>query len=71
MERPTDTLYITGAGDLAKQFSNWKFAEFVRVENISDRKYVSSVRVADGNERFYEAAPERNWLLGLNASYKF
>jgi iron complex outermembrane recepter protein len=58
-------------GGFSQEFSNWKFAEFVRVENISDRKYVSSVRVADGNERFYEAAPERNWLLGLNASYKF
>lgn len=58
-------------GGFGQEVNNWKFAEFVRIENITDRKYVGSVRVADGNERFYEAAPGRNWLLGLNASYKF
>lgn len=58
-------------GGLSQTVNNWKFAEFVRVENIFDQEYVGSVRVADGNERFYEAAPKRNWLLGLNAAYKF
>ncbi|MFZ3086625.1 MAG: TonB-dependent receptor [Methylotenera sp.] len=58
-------------GGFNQQLSNWRFSEFVRVENITDKKYVGSIRVADGNERFYEAAPERTWLLGLNASYKF
>lgn len=58
-------------GGFTQQFSDWKFSEFVRIENITDKKYVGSVRVADGNQRFYEAAPQRNWLLGLNASYKF
>jgi len=58
-------------GGFNQQLSNWRFSEFVRVENITDKKYVGSIRVADGNERFYEVAPERTWLLGLNASYKF
>jgi iron complex outermembrane receptor protein len=58
-------------GGFNQQLNNWKFSEFVRVENITDKKYVGAIRVADGNERFYEAAPTRNWLLGLNASYKF
>ena len=58
-------------GGFSQHLSNWKFSEFVRIENITDREYVGSVRVADGNERFYEAAPDRTWLLGLNASYKF
>lgn len=58
-------------GGFSQIVSNWKFAEFVRIENIFDQEYVGSVRVADGNERFYEAAPTRNWLLGLNAAYKF
>ena len=58
-------------GGFNQLLSNWKLSEFVRIENITDRKYVGSVRVADGNERFYESAPGRNWLLGLNASYKF
>jgi len=58
-------------GGFNQQLSNWKFSEFVRVENIGDRKYVGSVRVADGNERFYEPAPGRTWLFGLNAAYQF
>ncbi len=58
-------------GGFNQQLSNWKFSEFVRVENIADRKYVGSVRVADGNERFYESAPGRTWLFGLNAAYQF
>ncbi|HNV87359.1 MAG TPA: TonB-dependent receptor [Methylotenera sp.] len=58
-------------GGLSQTVNNWKFAEFVRIENIFDQEYVGSVRVADGNQRFYEAAPTRNWLLGLSAAYKF
>lgn len=58
-------------GGFSQQLSNWKFSEFVRIENITDREYVGSVRVADGNERFYEPAPGRTWLLGLNAAYQF
>jgi iron complex outermembrane receptor protein len=58
-------------GGFAQQVNNWRFSEFVRVENITDKEYVGAVRVADGNARFYEAAPERSWLFGLNASYKF
>jgi iron complex outermembrane recepter protein len=58
-------------GGLSQTVNNWKFAEFIRIENIFDQEYVGSVRVADGNQRFYESAPTRNWLLGLNAAYKF
>ena len=29
------------------------------------------VIVADGNNRFYEASPTRNWLLGVSASLSF
>ena len=58
-------------GGFNQKAGDWKFSEFVRVENLFDQKYVGSVRIADGNERFYEAAPTRNWLFGLNASYQF
>lgn len=58
-------------GGFKQSIGNWNFTEFVRVENIFDQKYVGSVRVADGNQRFYEPAPTRNWLLGLGAAYKF
>ncbi len=51
--------------------SNWKFSEFLRVENIFDKSYIGSVRVNDSNNRNYEAAAGRNYLLGLNATYQF
>ena len=36
-----------------------------------DREYIGSVRINDGNARFFEPAADRNYLLGLSASYKF
>lgn len=58
-------------GGFTQKVNNWKFNEFVRIENLFDKEYVGSVRIADLNGRYYEPAPGRNWLLGLNASYKF
>jgi len=49
----------------------WRFIEFVRVDNVTDKNYVGSVIVADGNGRFYEPAPGRNWLLGVSAQLTF
>lgn len=58
-------------GGFNQKLGNWKFSEFLRIENITDKDYVGSVRVADGNGRYYESAPDRVWLMGLNAIYKF
>ncbi|MDO9205160.1 TonB-dependent receptor [Methylotenera sp.] len=65
--------YVVAAwrGGFTQKINNWKFNEFVRAENLFDKDYVGSVRVADLNGRYYEPAPGRNWLLGVNASYKF
>jgi Outer membrane receptor proteins, mostly Fe transport len=49
----------------------WNFTEFVRVENIFDEDYIGSVRINDGNSRFFEPAAGRNYLLSLGATYKF
>jgi iron complex outermembrane receptor protein len=58
-------------GGFSQDIQGWKLSEFVRIENLADKKYVGSVRVADINARFYDPAPGRNWLIGLNAEYKF
>lgn len=58
-------------GGFNQKKGDWKFSEFVRVENLFDKEYVGSVRVGDLNGNYYEPAPTRNWLLGLNASYQF
>jgi len=56
----------------AKQsLGNWRFKQFARLNNLLNRTYVGSVIVGDSNKRYYEAAPGRNWLLGLSAQYVF
>ncbi len=43
----------------------WQLTEFVRVDNVTDRAYIGSVIVADGNGRFYEPAPGRALMVGV------
>ena len=54
-----------------QRFGAWRFREFARVDNISDRRYAGSVIVAEARARFFEPAPGRNWLAGVQASYTF
>lgn len=58
-------------GGFVQKVNGWKFGEYVRVENLFDKDYVGSVRVADLNSSYYEPGTGRNWLLGLNASHQF
>lgn len=43
----------------------------LRVDNLTDRAYIGSVIVNDGNQRYFEPAPGRQWGLGLMATYRF
>jgi iron complex outermembrane recepter protein len=49
----------------------WRIAEFVRVDNVTDRRYVGSVIVGEVNGRYYEPAPQRNVMAGVEASFSF
>jgi iron complex outermembrane receptor protein len=49
----------------------WSLDGFVRADNLFDKRYAGSVIVNEGNSRFFEPAPGRTWLAGLNASYSF
>jgi iron complex outermembrane receptor protein len=51
--------------------AKWRLTEFMRVDNVTDESYVGSVIVNEGNGRFYEPAPERSVLVGVQASLKF
>lgn len=64
------TIFNVRAG-FEQTLSNWLFREYVRLENITDKDYIGSVRINDANSRFYEASAGRNYLLGLSAQYKF
>ena len=50
---------------------NWRLSEFLRIENVTDKRYAGSVIVADANRRFYESAPDRNYLFGIEAVIGF
>lgn len=56
---------------LAQQVGRWSLKEFLRIDNLAGRRYVGSVIVNEGNRRFFEPAPGRTWLLGVNAAYAF
>lgn len=67
---PSYTVFNLRAG-FEQNLANWSFKEYLRIENMFDKDYVGSVRINDGNALFYETSPDRNYLLGLSASYKF
>jgi iron complex outermembrane receptor protein len=58
-------------GGFEQRGRNWKLTEFIRVDNLADRRYLGSVIVADSNSRFFEPAPGRSLLLGARASLSF
>ncbi|MBU4519041.1 MAG: TonB-dependent receptor, partial [Gammaproteobacteria bacterium] len=49
----------------------WTLREHLRVNNLGDKAYIGSVIANDGNKRFFEPAPGRQWGLGLSATYAF
>jgi iron complex outermembrane receptor protein len=58
-------------GGFEQRVGNWRFSEFVRVDNLAGEEYVGSVIVNEANQRYYEPAPTRTWLVGLTAAYAF
>ena len=54
-----------------QQGAKWRLSEFLRVDNATDKSYIGSVVVNDANNRFYEPAPQRNYLLGVQARLQF
>lgn len=54
-----------------QQRGRWSVSEFLRIDNLSNRRYAGSVIVNEGNTRYFEAAPERSWLVGVSTTYRF
>lgn len=51
--------------------STWRMQEYVRVDNVANRRYAGSVVVNDANLRFYEPAPGRSYTAGVQARLSF
>jgi iron complex outermembrane receptor protein len=54
-----------------QRLDSWRVREFVRVDNVSDRRYAGSVIVAEARGRFFEPAPGRAVFVGVNATKTF
>ncbi|MPS92379.1 TonB-dependent receptor [Comamonas sp.] len=54
-----------------RRLGAWKLSAFARVDNLTDKNYVGSVIVNEGNGRYYEPAPGRQWMAGTSLSYQF
>jgi iron complex outermembrane receptor protein len=50
---------------------DWHISETLRIDNLTDRAYIGSVIVADGNGRFFEPGPRRNASLIVSARLEF
>ncbi|WAC72145.1 TonB-dependent receptor [Roseateles sp. SL47] len=67
----TNTDFAPGYGLLHVRFSQGgqsdvhRWTWIARVENLTNRRYVGSVIVNDGNGRFFEPALARTWWLGI------
>ena len=46
-----------------------KLRAFLRIDNVLDARYIGSVIVNEANGRYFESAPGRTWLLGLDVRF--
>jgi len=50
---------------------DWHLTLLARLDNLADRRYIGSVIVNDGNDRYFEPAPGRTWMLAAQVGYTF
>ena len=62
---------VNWRGGFVQNIKQWRLSEFVRIENLLEKNYVGSVKVNDVSSQFYEPGAGRNWMLGINATYRF
>jgi iron complex outermembrane receptor protein len=67
---PAATVLNLRAG-YTHRFGALEIEPLLRLENATDRRYAGSVIVNEANRRFFEPAPPRNWLVAINARYRF
>ena len=74
-DRNSEAADAYGIANIATGFvqhaGNWRFSEYLRIDNLSNRRYAGSVVVNDANLRFYEPAPGRSYVIGAQARLGF
>ena len=51
--------------------TRWRLREFARLDNVMDKRYIGSVIVAAAGGRFFEPAPTRGYVVGIEGSVSF
>jgi len=54
-----------------QELGSWALEPFARVDNLADKQYIGSLIVNGAGARYYEPAPERNWLVGVGLQYSW
>jgi iron complex outermembrane receptor protein len=49
----------------------WQWREFIRVDNVTNRRYAGSVIVNEAAGRYFETAPGRQWTAGVELVRSF
>ncbi len=62
---PPYAVFGLGAGYIAQR-GPWRAHLFARIDNLLDRRHVGSVIVNEGSGRYFEPAPGRTLLLGVD-----
>ena len=62
---------LNWATGLEQRRGPWDLSEFLRIDNLLDRNYVAAVVVEDKNGRYFEAAPGRNAVIGVQLTRSY
>ena len=67
---PSYTLWHASA-NAQQHLGSWTLSQWLRIDNITDKKYVGSVVVNQGSGRAFEPAPGRQVSVGVRATRRF
>jgi iron complex outermembrane receptor protein len=56
---------------LEQSGQRWHLREFLRLDNATDKRYIGSVIVAAAGGKFFEPAPSRSYVVGIEGSLSF
>lgn len=56
---------------LQQQRGPWQLRQFLRIDNLADRRHAGAVIVNEGNARYFETAPGRSAYVGVELVRRF
>jgi iron complex outermembrane receptor protein len=64
------TVFNLRAG-FEQKMQGWRLTEYLRLENLTDKDYIGSIKNNENTGRYFEPSAGRNYLLGFSANYQF